>query len=82
MNAKVAKGVDFQIFTPHPGPLPVWRGEGVVNREIRFLVLTPALTPDPLPQAREKRSPLLSKPSIWMVEYCVDVNPRFRSPNS
>ena len=25
------KGGDFQIFTPHPGPLPVWRGEGVVN---------------------------------------------------
>ena len=21
--------LDFQMFTPHPGPLPVWRGEGV-----------------------------------------------------
>jgi len=21
--------LDFRIFTPHPNPLPVWRGEGV-----------------------------------------------------
>ena len=21
--------LDFQMFTPHPNPLPVWRGEGV-----------------------------------------------------
>ena len=24
--------LDFQIFTPHPDPLPVWRGEGVKLR--------------------------------------------------
>ena len=23
------EALDFQMFTPHPGPLPVWRGEGV-----------------------------------------------------
>jgi hypothetical protein len=26
------EALDFQIFTPHPGPLPVWRGEGVKLR--------------------------------------------------
>jgi hypothetical protein len=29
-----AQALDFQIFTPHPNPPPVWRGEGV-GRELR-----------------------------------------------